>query len=154
MSAKTQKTAAAATVPGDALAPLNYLADLSRQQLAVAAQASCAMFRGIEVMRKVQQEAAHQASVRHESAAHKLHGSIKPVDLLEVQSILLQGDLQSATQYWQQLTAAAMEMQTEMMGCATHMVDSETALHNMSVMDTLDMVPGLKEFFPRKASAA
>ncbi len=154
MSAKTQKTAVTATVPGDALAPLNYLADLSRQQLAVAAQASCAMFRGFEEIRKVQQEAAHQALVRHESAAHKLQGSVKPTDLLEVQSILMQGDLQGATQYWQQLSSAAMEMQTEMMGCATHMVDSETALHNMSVMETLDMVPGLKELFPRKAQAA
>lgn len=123
---------------------VNYLSELGRQQLAVATEASCAMLRGFEAMRRIQQRAAHQAVTRHEAAAHKLHGPLGSVDLMDIQSTLWQGDLQAATQYWQQLAATAMEMQTEIVGCASHLVDSDAALEGAAAIDALDMLPGLK----------
>jgi len=121
MSTKTTLRAPPREATTADFAPWNLLADLGRQQLALATDSACAMFRGSEAMRKAQQQAAHHASARHEAAAKKLHGPCEPADLLAIQSDLLSFDLQEATQYWQQMAAAALKVQLEMMGCASHM---------------------------------
>jgi hypothetical protein len=131
----------------NAAAPWNFIADLGRQQMSVAADASSALFRGFEAIRKIQQQAAHTAAQRHQAVAQRLHGGCAPADLMAIQSDLLSGDLKSATQYWQDLAATAMEMQTEMMGCASHLVDSEAALQAVSALERL---PGMSSFFVKK----
>jgi hypothetical protein len=145
MSARTRRTAAARQTGIETSAPWDFLADLGRQQMSVANDASCAMFRGFEAIRKIQEEAAHHASVRHEAAAQKLHGSCQPTELIAIQAGLLREDIESATQYWQQLAATAMEMQTQMMGCTSHLLDSDTALESVHA---LDMLPGVSSWFP------
>jgi len=50
--------------------------------------------------------------------------------------------------YWQQLAAATLEMQTEMVGCASHLLDSEALLESASIIDTMESaIPGLESFF-------
>lgn len=111
----------ATTTAADVLAPWNLLGDLGRQQFALATESACAMFRGSEAMRKVQQEAAHHSSEHHEAAAQKLRGPCAPAELLAIQSDLLRFDMQEAAQYWQQMADAALKAQLEMMGCASQM---------------------------------
>lgn len=127
MSAKTSRNVVSLKHGGNVngAAPQNFLAELGRQQLAVAADAACAMFRGSEAIRTIQQQAAHEASLRHQAAAQKLHGSCAPADLLAIQSELLRFDLQGATQYWQQITTAALQSQIEMMASASHLLTDE-----------------------------
>ena len=48
---------------------------------------------------------------------------------------------------WQQLAAATLEMQTEMVGCASQLLDSESLLESTSVMDAMGSIPGLDRFF-------
>lgn len=105
--------------------PQNFLAELGRQQLAVVTDAACAMFRGSEAIRTIQQQAAHEASLRHQAAAQKLQGNCAPADLLAIPSELLRFDLQGATQYWQQITTAALQSQIEMMASASHLLTDE-----------------------------
>jgi hypothetical protein len=76
----------------------------------------------------IQQQAAHTAAQRHEAVAQRLHAGCAPADLVAIQSDLLSGDFKGATQYWQDLAATVLEMQAEMMGCASHLVDSDAAL--------------------------
>lgn len=121
MSAKTPRAAVPPKTGSIDATPQNFLADLGRQQLA-AADAACAMFRGSEAMRAIQRQAAHEASLRHQAAAQKLHGSCAPADLLAIQSDLLRFDLQGATQYWQQITTAALQSQIEMMASASQLL--------------------------------
>lgn len=116
--------------------PASFLADLGRQQLAVATDAACAVLRGSEAIRAIQHQAAHEASLRHQAAAQKLHGNCEPADLLAIQSDLLSYDLQGATQYWQQITAAALQSQVEMMASATHLLDSEQGGALKSAMES------------------
>lgn len=104
---------------------LDFLSDLSRQQLAVLTQSTSALYRGSENLRKIQQDTAHQASVRHGEAAQKLFGHCQPADLLPIQSELLRSDLQSAGEYWQQLMVAAMQTQRELMTSMSRMLDGE-----------------------------
>lgn len=127
MSAKTSRNAAPRKPKdtGNGAIPGNFLADLGRQQLAATTDAACAMFRGSEAMRAIQQQVAHEASLRHQAAAQKLHGSCAPADLLAIQSDLLRFDLQGATQYWQQLATAALQSQIEMMASASHLLTDE-----------------------------
>ena len=145
MSARTSRAA-----PAREPAVSDFLTDLSRQQLSVATDASCAMLRGFEAMRKIQQQAAHNASARHKAAAHRLHGTCQPADLMAIQAGLLRDDFESATQYWQQLAATVLEMQTEMMGCTSHLLDSETALETVSALEAFDMFPGATRWFAPK----
>jgi len=154
MNAKTLKTAPANDALPKASAPWDFFADFSRQQMSVAADASSAMLRGFEAMRKVQQHAAATAAQRHEAVAQRLHGACAPADLMAIQSELLAGDFKGATQYWQELAGAAMEMQTEIMGCTSHLVDSEAALEAVSAMGHLDNLPGVSDFFVKKMNGA
>jgi len=156
MSAKT-RTPRAAPPREAAFAPAagaNLLGDLGRQQMSVATDASCAMFRGFEAMRRIQEQAAHHASTRHQAAAKKLHGTCDPGDLMAIQAGLLRDDLESATQYWQQLAATALEMQTEMIGCASRLLDSEAALETAAALEPLDLLPGAGSLFGGKPAGS
>ncbi len=124
--------------------PASFLADLGRQQLAVAADAACAL----------QHQAAHEASLRHQAAAQKLHGNCEPADLMAIQSDLLSFDLQGATQYWQQITAAALQSQVEMMASATHLLDSEQGGALKSAMESFQAaIASGNGFFAGKPAA-
>jgi hypothetical protein len=143
-------TGARVAVPAPS-APVDFFTDLGRQQMAVAAEASCALLRGFEAMRRIQQQAAQAARARHEAAAGKLRGACTGSDLMALQANLLQTDWQSANRYWQDLFGAALEMQVEMMGCASHLLDSETALEAASAVEALDPFTGVSRLFKRDA---
>lgn len=126
MSTKASRQASPHEAGSAGSAPWNLLADLGRQQFALATENASALFRGSEAVRKIQQEAAHEALLRHEAVAQKLRAGCEPGDLLALQSDLLRFDLQGATQYWQQLAAAAFQTQVEMMGCASRVLGTES----------------------------
>jgi hypothetical protein len=153
MNARTPKTSLR-TEAASSDGSLNFLADLARQQMSVASDASCAMLRGFDAMRKIHEQAAHDTSARHQVVAQKLHGTVQPFDLMTLQTGLLRNDLESATQYWQQLAATALEMQTEMIGCASHLVDAETALETAAALEPFDMLPGVSSLFALQPGAA
>lgn len=135
MSSKTSRGAVPTKNAAKDTAPQNLLADLGRQQLAAATDAACAMFRGSEAMRAVQQQAAHEASLRHQAAAKKLHESCAADELLAIQSDLLRFDLQGATRYWQQITTVALQSQIEMMASASHLLAGEQSKGWKSAME-------------------
>lgn len=120
---------------GDTDASWNFMADMGRQQMAVATEAACAMFRGFESMRKVQEQAAHAAAQRHAAAAQKLQRPCAPMELVAIQSELLSFDAEGATRYWQQLGAAVLEMQTEMLGCCGKLVVPDAVLASARVLE-------------------
>ncbi|WP_421955297.1 phasin family protein [Polaromonas sp.] len=122
MSTKTSHAAPSTEAMTARSAPWNLLADLGRQQLILATESACAVFRGSEAMRKIQQQAAHHASVHHEAVAQKLRSQSEPSDWLAIQSELMRFDLQGATQYWQQLAAAMIKTQVDMATCGTHLL--------------------------------
>lgn len=118
--------------------------DMSRQQMTLVVDSACAVFRGVELMRKVQEKAAHQALQHYSRAADKLREASGPAQLMQIQAELMRFGLEGATQYWQQLGAAAADMQRELLECSTHMVDNG-ALQRMGVMG--DSLPALTSGF-------
>lgn len=155
MSAKTSRPASSRETAGHGMALPDFLADLGRQQLAIATDAACAMFRGSEAVRRIQQQAAQQASLRHEAAAQKLHGTCEPADLFAIQSDLLRFDLQEATHYWQQLAAAALQSQIEMMASASHLLDGQRGGGLKPVLDAIQAaIPTANGFFAGKPDNA
>lgn len=105
-------------------APLTLLADLPRRQMALATQSASALLRGSEALRKIQQQAAHRASVHHEEAVERLREPCDFNDLLSIQADLLRFNLQEMTQYWQQVASAALKVQVDMVGTAGHAADN------------------------------
>ena len=133
---------------GNDRTPWNFLADIGRQQLAVATESTSAMYHGFENLRRIQQETAHQASVRHGEAAEKLFGPCQSSDVLSIQAELLRGDLQSAGQYWQQLMAGTMQMQSEMVASMSRMLDSEKGAGVKSALEVFQAnIPALASSF-------
>jgi hypothetical protein len=105
-----------------------WIADFGRQQLAVAAAGSQAVLRGIEAMRKIQEQTAREVTREHAAVAEQLRGNIPPGQVLQVQGELLRKDLVQASAFWQQMAAAAMEMNSEILGCTVQLVDTEALL--------------------------
>ena len=95
------------------------------------------MCRGLEAMRKVQEQAGQRAMARHSAVLEKMKQASEPAQLMTLQSQLLAVDAENASRYWQDLGAAAMEMQTEMLGCCSHLVDSEAVLRATAAIDHL-----------------
>ena len=125
MKAKPSSASTAQQYSGNAFVPWNLMSEFTRQQFALATETASTMYRGSESLRKVQQEASHQASVCHAEAAEKLFAPCQPADMLAIQAELLRNHMQSASQYWQQLTSVALQTQREMMSSMTHLLDRE-----------------------------
>lgn len=96
-------------VSGNHLGSWHVLTELGRQQLAVAAESTSALYRSREALRKVQQETAHEASLHYAQAAQKLCCPCQPADMLAVQTELMRTSVQSAAHYWQQLMVVALQ---------------------------------------------
>ncbi len=128
MATRTSRTVAPAkaqTPAPAARAPSEWLGDWTRQQVAVANESVRTVYRGFEAMRRIQEQAARALAERHAAAAAKLRQQDGPAAIAALQGELLREDLADATRYWQDLAGAMLEMNTELLGCATQMVDAE-----------------------------
>ena len=134
--------------------PPNFLSELGRHQLALAVDGTTALCRGSEALRKIQQDAAHEASVFHEETAQRLFASCQPADLMAIQSELLRFMMQSAGKYWQQIAASAMQTQVDMIKSVTHVLEREKQAGAKSPLEVLQSVipPLASSFFPMTAN--
>ncbi len=117
------------------VAPWYGTPGLGSQQAAAATQCATAMFRGFEAMRKVQEDAAHAAAQRHADVTDRIKAGAAPAELVALQGELVRFDLEAATRYWQALGEAALEMQTQMLGCCSQLMDSDVLLEAASAFD-------------------
>lgn len=150
MRSKAHASPRTGTVPAAGkLMGADFLADFGREQVAMMMDASAALCRGFEAMRAIQQKAAQEASSRRDSAAARLRENCTANDLITVPFGIWQEELQSAARYWQDLAAAALETQTEIMDCAGHLVSTDAVLETVSAAEALDAIPGVRQLFPQ-----
>jgi len=155
MNPKSSHPTSAHEMFGSDLPHLTCLAGLARQQLSVASENASALFHGSEALRKIQLDTAHEASVRYAKAAKKMLTPCQPAELLAFQTELLRADMQSASQYWQQLTTAMLQTQKEIMTNASHVINNENGGVN-SVMEAFQAsIPAMTNsfFIPRAVDA-
>jgi hypothetical protein len=155
MTDQTTRTTPATAASGTDQNAWNMLADLARQQLAVTTENTGAIFRGSEAMRKIQLNAAHEASVHHAEAAQKMRAAAcQPADLLAIQSELLRSDMQGAGQYWQQLASAALQTQIDMMTSVGRIFDDEAGAGVKSALGVFQAAipPMANSFFVSRSS--
>lgn len=143
MSTRKPSATAGHALAGADLAAWN---DLPRQQLAACTQACCAIFRGFESVRRVQQKTAHQALAHHQSIAEKLKEPCHPMDLVAMQAEMARFDLQGATMYWQQVAAAILEMGRDLLGSTAAAAQAEADEQSAGFSGQVPM-PGLNPFF-------
>ncbi|HEY0822973.1 MAG TPA: phasin family protein [Ramlibacter sp.] len=128
MATRTSRTVAPAkaqTSTPAARAPWEWLSEWNRQQVAVANEGVRTIYRGFEAMRRIQEQAAQATAERHAAAAQKLRGKPDAAEFAALQGELLREDFAGAARYWQDLAGALLEMNTELLNCATQMVDTE-----------------------------
>ncbi len=114
-----------ATSEAGVLSAATPTGELPRQHLAATLHSTCAVLRGFEAIREIQLKAAHQALANHEAFANKLTSRHEPADLLALQAEMLRVDLMDATAYWQQLGAATLHMQRQVIGTLVGAAQSE-----------------------------
>lgn len=124
MSARSPRSSTAGDVATDPSSAANMLADLPRRQLAMLSQSASVLYRGSEVVRQLQQQAAQRASEHHQEAAEKLRDSRDLNEMMAIQAELLRFNLQESAQYWQQLATAMLKVQAEMISGAGQVLDS------------------------------
>ena len=117
------------------MAAWSTVLDVPRQQTAAAAHAACALFQGFEAMRRIQEQAAHQALKLHSEAAERLQGSCGLLDVFSIQLDLARFDFEAGARYWQELSAAALQMQAGMAACGCELVDSGKLLEACAVFE-------------------
>jgi hypothetical protein len=146
---KQQRSRPSATpAVNPAAAAVDLFSDFGREQMAMAMDATSVMFRGFEAMRRIQQDAAGQASARHEAAARELREMPAGANLMAIPLAVLQADLASMSSYWQALAAAASETQSEMMTCTCQLSGAQSILESAAAWEALGVVPGSTNFFP------
>ena len=118
MTAKTSRGTASESATAAPFAALAVFTDLPRQQMALMTQSASAMLRASESVRKLQQQAAHRASVQHQEMAERLREPCDFSELMAIQAELLRFNYQEAAQYWQQIATAALKAQADLVGSA------------------------------------
>lgn len=144
ISRRSSTSGSALDMSGNSRNMWNFMADIGLQQVAAAMQSTSALYRGRENLHRIQQETAQEAAVRYGEAAEKLKGPCQPADVLPIQSELLRANLQSASQYWQQLMSVALQTQKEMMSSMNHLFDAEKG---KSVLDVFQAIPAMTSSF-------
>jgi hypothetical protein len=125
MAAKSSRSSSS-NAANDLLAPMSLASDFARQQISLIAETSCALLGSTDAVSRIQQQAVHEASTRHEAAAEMLRADIEPTDVLTIQTELLREDMQQAAQYWTQLASIAMKSQMDMMSRMAGLLGSGT----------------------------
>jgi hypothetical protein len=113
---RTSTSGASASVDVESNAAPAAVAGLARQQMATLAENASAAFRASEVLQQVQLQSAQRVALLHQQAAEKLREVSNPGELLSVQSGLMLSGWQETAQYCQELAAAGMKLQAEMLG--------------------------------------
>lgn len=124
MSTEASRPAQASASQNTGAPPWNLLADFSRQQLILWTESACALLRGSETIRNIQQQTAHDASLRHEDAVRKLRDQDEPSAYLAIQADLLRANLQAAAQYWQQIASAIIKTQIDIAACNSQLMQT------------------------------
>lgn len=132
---------AARPAAATAATPLSTQADAGRQQMAVASESTDAVLRGFEAICKINDRALQGALARFTTAAGKYETPREPLELLAIPGELVRMQFEGAASYWQELSGAALEMQAELLGCSSHLVDSDALLQTASAMDALPGFP-------------
>ncbi len=124
MSTRNSRSSASPETAAPQAAAQKMLADASRQQMALITSTAAILFRGSDEIRHIQQQAAQQATERHETVAQKLRDNCTPSELMAMQANLLNFDVQGSVKYWQAIAEAMLRTEVELMACATHIADS------------------------------
>lgn len=89
----------------------DFMFQITRQQMAAINDKTSALFMCTENVRKVQQNAAYEASQRHSAVAQKMRGDCKPEELMSINFDLLKFTLVSVPRYWQELSISLIKPQ-------------------------------------------
>jgi hypothetical protein len=91
------------------------MTEIARQQLSMAVDATSVLYRATEAVQQIQHQMTQRAALRYQQMADKLRAATSPAEVFAIQSSLFTSGMQEATQYLQDLAAASMKMQGDIM---------------------------------------
>lgn len=118
MTSKTRTHAAEPATETDATHAASGAAAIGRQQLASMADATSTLLRASDTLQQVQQHMLQRAALTQQQAAEKLRMATNPTDLWTIQAEMMLLGVTETAQYLQDLAAATLKVQGEMMNRA------------------------------------
>lgn len=86
----------------------------ARNQLAEVAEAASVLCSATESIQQINQQLTQRAALRHQQMADRLREATTPAELLAIGSTMFSAGMQEVAQYWQDVAAATMKMQNDM----------------------------------------
>ncbi|MGV3572835.1 MAG: hypothetical protein ACO1PB_19740 [Ramlibacter sp.] len=103
--------------------PAPWLSDWAAQQLAVARESASVLARGMETMRRIQEQAVRASLERRAGVSSKT--AQQRGSAVAEQAALIRQDFDACARCWRDTAAAALEMNAELLACAMHLVKTE-----------------------------
>lgn len=100
----------------EATSSADATAEHTRESLAQVAQSASTLLQGAQAFQQVQLQMLQRVALAQQQAAEKLRSATTPAEMLAVQGQLMLQGWQEAMQYSQELMAALMKVQGEMLG--------------------------------------
>lgn len=91
------------------------LTEQTRHQLTDVAETTSVMYRAAESLQQIHQQLTQRVALRHQQMTERLREANSPADLMTIQATLLTSGIQEAAQYWQDLAAAGLKIQADLM---------------------------------------
>lgn len=116
MATKTSHPAAGGPSQGmSAQAGATQIIQQAGGQLAQIAETSAMLYSATEAIQQINQQLTQRAALRQQQMAERLRQASSPGEMMALGSGMFSSTLQEATQYWQDVAAAALKMNTSLM---------------------------------------
>jgi hypothetical protein len=120
--------------PAPSPATLGPVFDFGRQWVSVGTEAAGILSRGMQEFNRLQMDAMRDVLGHQAPAAERLQRQPDPIQLLETQVDGMRFAWERSLRCWMDVAGAAAEMQSEMMACGEHLVNTEDVFAAARVM--------------------
>lgn len=125
MVTKTHRTAADSEI--ESFSGQSQITSRARNQLAEVAEAASVLCSATESIQQINQQLTQRAALRHQQMAERLREATTPAELMAISSTMFSSGMQEVAQYWQDVAAAAMKMQNDMVEHASSQKQSRAS---------------------------
>lgn len=88
------------------------MSEQAKQQLVMASEVSSVMCRAAEALQQIQQHVTQRAALRYQQIAEQMRSANTPTEMMAIQSTLMTQGMQEVAQYMQDMTTAALRIQS------------------------------------------
>lgn len=111
MATRSNRSSSTDTQPQDSRV---MMSEQAKQQMVMASEVSSVMCRAAEALQQIQQHVTQRAALRYQQIAEQMRNANTPTEMMAIQSSMMSQGMQEVAQYMQDMTTAALRIQSLM----------------------------------------